>query len=48
MLMQNGALRKALESRCETVDAPEGGSVRVQLPIIPASDLQQLLEKIDQ
>jgi hypothetical protein len=47
-LMQNGALRKALESRCETVDAPEGGSVRVQVPLIPAADLKQLLEKIDQ
>jgi hypothetical protein len=48
MQMQNGALRKALESRCETVDAPEGGSASVQLPLIPAADLQQLLEKIDQ
>ncbi len=46
--MQNGALRKALESRCETVDASEGGSARVQLPIILAADLQQLFEKIDQ
>lgn len=48
MLMQNVALRKSLESRCETVDAPEGGSVRVQLPVIPAAELKQLLGKIDQ
>jgi hypothetical protein len=48
MLIQNGALRKALESRCETVDATEGGSARVQLPLISAADLQQLIEKIDQ
>jgi hypothetical protein len=48
MFMQNGALRKALESRCETVDASEGDSARVQLQIIPAADLQQLLDKIDQ
>jgi hypothetical protein len=48
MLMQSGALRKALESRCEKVDAPEGGSARVQVPLIPAADLKQLLEKIDE
>jgi hypothetical protein len=48
MLTQNGALRKALESRCETVDAPEGGSARVQVPLIPAADLKQLLEKVEQ
>ena len=47
MLMQNGALLKALESRCETVDAPEEGSARVQVPLIPAADLKQLLEKIE-
>jgi len=45
--MQNRALRKALESRCETIDAPEGGSARVQLPVIPAADLKQILEKIE-
>jgi hypothetical protein len=48
MLMQNGALRKALESRCETVEVPEGGSARVQVVLIPAADLKQLLEKSDQ
>jgi hypothetical protein len=48
MLMQNPALRKALESRCEAVDAPEGGRVRVQVPVIPAADLKQLLEKIEE
>jgi Carboxypeptidase regulatory-like domain len=47
-LLQNFALRKALESRCETVDAPEGGKARVQLSVIPASDLKQMLEKLDQ
>jgi hypothetical protein len=47
VLMQNRALRKALESRCETIDAPEGGSARVQLPVIPAADLKQILEKIE-
>jgi carboxypeptidase family protein len=47
VLMQNRALRKALESRCETVDAPADGSARVQLPVIPAADLKQILEKIE-
>ena len=46
--MQNHALRTALESRCETVDAPEDGSARVQLPVIPAADLQQMLGKIEE
>jgi hypothetical protein len=48
MLMQDHTLRKALESRCETVDAPEGGGVRVQLPVIPVADLKQILEKIEE
>jgi len=48
MLMQNRAMRKALESRCETVDAPEDGSARVQLQVIPAADLKQILEKIEE
>jgi hypothetical protein len=48
MVMQNAALRRALEGRCQTVDAPEGGSARVQVPLIPAADLKQLLEKVDQ
>jgi hypothetical protein len=48
MLMQNGALRKALESHCETVEAPEGGKTQVQVPVIPAADLQQMLEKIEE
>jgi len=47
MLMQNIAMRKALESHCETVDAPEGDHASVQLSIIPASDLKQLLEKVE-
>ena len=48
LVMQNRALRKALESHCETVDAPEGGSVPVQVPLIPAADLKQILEKIEE
>ena len=47
-LMQNGAMRKALQSHCETVEAPEAGSVRVQLEVIPATDLKQMLEKIEE
>jgi hypothetical protein len=48
VLMQNHTLRSALESHCETVDAPEGGTARVQLPVIPAADLKQILEKIEE
>jgi hypothetical protein len=48
VLMQNAELRRALEGRCQTVDAPEGGSARVQVPLIPAADLKQFLEKADQ
>lgn len=48
VLVQNRAMRKELESRCETVDAPADGSARVQLPVIPAADLKQLLEKIEE
>jgi hypothetical protein len=48
MLMQNRALRNALESRCETVDAPEAGSAHVEVPLIPMADLKQILEKIEE
>jgi hypothetical protein len=47
-LMQNRALRKAVESHCETVEATEEGVTQVQLPLIPAADLKQLLEKIEE
>jgi len=47
-LMQNRALRKAVESHCETVEASEEGVTQVQLPLIPAADLKQLLDKIEE
>jgi hypothetical protein len=47
-LMQNSALRKALEGRCATVEATEEADANVQLPLIPADDLKQLLEKIEE
>ena len=47
-LMQSSALRTALESRCEAVDAPEGGSARVQVTPISSADLKEVIEKIDQ
>ena len=46
--MQNRALRKALESHCETVDASEGSTVRVQVPLIPMADLKQFIDKIEE
>jgi hypothetical protein len=48
MLIQNRALRKGLESHCTTVDVPEAGKASVQLPLVSASDLKQLLEKIEE
>lgn len=48
MLTQNRALRNALESHCETVEASEEGTARVQVPLIPAAALKQLLEKIEE
>ena len=48
VLMQNRTLRSALESRCEAVDAPEAGTARVQVPVIPVADLKQILEKIEE
>jgi len=48
VLMQNFALRKALEDRCATVEATEEADANVQLPLIPAADLKQLLEKIEE
>lgn len=48
MLMQNLALRKALEGRCATVEATEDADATVQLPLIPAADLKQMLEKIEE
>jgi hypothetical protein len=47
-LMQNRALRKAVESHCETLEASEEGVTQVQLPLIPVADLKQLLEKIEE
>ncbi len=46
--VQNRALRKLLESHCETVDASDEGPTRVQLTVIPIAELKQLLEKIEE
>jgi hypothetical protein len=48
ILMQNRALRKALESHCETVEASEGEKASVQVTVITAADLKQMLEKIEE
>jgi hypothetical protein len=47
-LMQNRALRKAVESHCETVEATEEATAHVQVPLIPAADLKQLLDRIEE
>ena len=48
MIMQNRALRKALESRCEAVDVPEGGRASAQMPLISAEDLKRLAEELEE
>ena len=48
MLMQNVAMRKALEGVCEIVDAREDEHTQVKIPVIPAADLKQIVEKIEQ
>jgi hypothetical protein len=45
------ALRPALESYCQTVEASEGGEITVravQAPFISAEDLKRLTEKLEQ
>ena len=48
MLLQNRALRKALESVCQTVDIPETGRASLQLALISAADLKRLMDKLEE
>jgi len=48
MVMQNRALRKALESRCETVDVLEGGPQKVQVSRISSEDLKRMVDSLDE
>jgi len=48
MLLQNGMLRKSLESACEAVDIPETGGTNLQLVWITAQDLKRMLDKLDE
>jgi hypothetical protein len=48
MMLQDYAVRKALESRCAAVELPEGEHASMQMPLISKTDLEQLMEKLDQ
>jgi hypothetical protein len=48
MLLQDYAVRKALESRCTAIELAEGEHVPMQVPLISKADLEQLMEKLDQ
>jgi hypothetical protein len=48
VLMQNLALRKAIEDRCATVEATVEADANVQLPSIPADELKRILDKIEE
>jgi hypothetical protein len=48
MVMQNRALRKALESRCETVDVLEGGPQKVQISLISSEELKRIVDSLDE
>jgi hypothetical protein len=48
MLFQNRALRKVLESHCETVDVTEGGPQKVQISAIPSEELKRIIDSLDE
>ncbi len=47
-IMQNRAFRKAIESRCQTVEVTEGSSQQVQVSAIPAADLKRIADSLDE
>jgi hypothetical protein len=48
MVMQDRALRNALESRCQTVDVLEGGPQKVQVSLIPSEELKRIIDSLDE
>jgi hypothetical protein len=48
MLMQNRALRKAVEDRCATVDVLEGGPQKVQISLISSEELKRIVDSLDE
>jgi Carboxypeptidase regulatory-like domain len=48
MVMQNRALRKAVEDRCATVDVLEGGPQKVQISLISSEELKRIVDSLDE
>ena len=48
MVMQNRALRKAMESRCEASDVLEGVRQKVQIPLISSEDLKRMIDTLEE
>jgi hypothetical protein len=48
MVMQNRALRKAMESRCEAVDVLEGGHQKVQIPLISSEEMKRMIDSLEE
>jgi hypothetical protein len=46
--IQDYALRKALESRCAAIDLEEGGHATIQMPLLSMTDLERVIEKIEE
>jgi len=47
-LLNDYALRKALESHCPTVELAEGEHASLQMPLISSTELEQLIDKLEQ
>jgi len=48
VVMQNRALRKAMESRCETVEVSEGGPQKVQVAAISSEELKRMADSLEE
>jgi Carboxypeptidase regulatory-like domain len=48
MVMQNRALRKAMESRCEAVDISEGGHQKIQISLMSFEELKRMIDNLEQ
>jgi hypothetical protein len=47
MLMQNGAVKNALKSKCETIEVSAQGNNNLQLRLIPAQDLETIVASVE-
>jgi hypothetical protein len=46
-LLNDYALRQALESHCPTVELAEGEHASLQMPLISSNELEQLIDKVE-